>query len=167
MSHPACRSSSGSIREDSFQDLLLRYTCAAARTATKIPFMCSQKRNCASSVPISTFMCLWAIYIFPGLVYIFSCSRIGRPLTDTWIWNWDWAAQFLFWEYLFRILVLCLYSVLVYLFHEKADFVPELPIFIIGRKRHSQKVLKGTVSRDFLLLVFFMEQFPPSPWVYH
>jgi hypothetical protein len=23
--------------------------------------------------------------------------------------------------------------------------------------------LKGTVSRDFLLLVFFMNQFPPSP----
>jgi hypothetical protein len=26
---------------------------------------------------------------------------------------------------------------------------------------------KGTVSRDFRLLVFFMNQFPPSPWVYH
>jgi hypothetical protein len=26
---------------------------------------------------------------------------------------------------------------------------------------------KGTVSRDFRLLVFFMDQFPPSPWVYH
>jgi hypothetical protein len=25
--------------------------------------------------------------------------------------------------------------------------------------------LKGTVSRDFLLLVFFMNQFPPSPRV--
>ncbi len=27
--------------------------------------------------------------------------------------------------------------------------------------------IKGTVSRDFRLLVFFINQFPPSPWVYH
>jgi hypothetical protein len=27
--------------------------------------------------------------------------------------------------------------------------------------------LKGTVSRDFLLLVFFMNQFPPNPRVFH
>ncbi len=27
--------------------------------------------------------------------------------------------------------------------------------------------VKGTVSRDFLLLVFFMDQFPPSPRVFH
>jgi hypothetical protein len=29
------------------------------------------------------------------------------------------------------------------------------------------QILKGTVSRDFLLLVFFMNQFPPSPRVLH
>jgi hypothetical protein len=30
-----------------------------------------------------------------------------------------------------------------------------------------KKLLKGTVSRDFLLLVFLMNQFPPSPRVLH
>ena len=30
-----------------------------------------------------------------------------------------------------------------------------------------QSPFKGTVSRDFLLLVFFVNQFPPSPRVFH
>ncbi len=64
--------------------------------------MYSQKRNCAA--PSIYFH----IYIFLGSVHIFSCSWIGRPilgikksLADTWILTG--AAQFPFWEYLFRI----------------------------------------------------------------
>ncbi len=38
----------------------------------------------------------------------------------------------------------------------------------LGLKRPTpDHLLKGTVSRDFLLLVFFMNQFPPSPRVSH
>jgi hypothetical protein len=35
----------------------------------------SQKRNCAGTVLISTFMCLWAIYIFPPSICQFCCRK--------------------------------------------------------------------------------------------
>ncbi len=46
-----------------------------------------------------------------------------------------------------------------------------IEVFYLGKKKF--KIIsclctfKGTVSRDFLLLVFFMNQFPPSPRVFH
>ncbi len=54
--------------------------CATLQRKSQL--MYSFSGNCSASVPISTFMCLWAIYIFPGLVHIFPCSRIGRPLLE-------------------------------------------------------------------------------------
>jgi len=36
-----------------------------------------------------------------------------------------------------------------------------------ARSISKDSTLKGTVSRDFRLLVFFMNQLPPSPWGYH
>ncbi len=64
-----------------------------AITATAIPFMYSFSGNCAASAPISTFMCLWVIYI-PRIGPHISSSRKDRPivgicnsLTDTWMWK--------------------------------------------------------------------------------
>ncbi len=60
--------------------------------------MYSFSGNCAASVLISTFICLWVIWficIFSGLVHIVLCSRIGRLileiykfLTDIWVRTW-------------------------------------------------------------------------------
>ncbi len=52
----------------------------------------SQKRNCATTVPISTFMCLWAIYFIPTvdlpILLQEICGQIlgiYKSLTDTWM----------------------------------------------------------------------------------
>ncbi len=56
-------------------------------TVPKIQVMYS-----AASVTNPAFMCLLAIYIFPGPVHLFGCSKIDRPvleiyksLTDIWV----------------------------------------------------------------------------------
>jgi hypothetical protein len=46
-------------------------------------------------------------------------------------------------------------------------YVDTCATHLLRRNRQDDHFLKGTVSRDFLLLVFFMNQFPPSPRVSH
>jgi hypothetical protein len=59
-------------------------------TAIKTRFRHSQKWNCAASLPIPTFLYLWAIQIYTRTVNLFSCSQIDglivgiyKSLTDT------------------------------------------------------------------------------------
>jgi hypothetical protein len=81
----------------------------------EIPFIHSQKRNCASLSPnFHIHVSVSNLYI-PRIGLHFSCSRIGRPiveiyksLKDSNVEIGTEAAQFLFCENLFRILVLCL-----------------------------------------------------------
>jgi hypothetical protein len=43
------------------------------------------KGNCAASVPISTFLYLRTIYVFPRSVCLFGCSKIGGPILGIYI----------------------------------------------------------------------------------
>ncbi len=70
----------------------------ALYTATAIPFIYSFSGNSVASAPISTFMCLWAIYIFLGSVYIFPPAEQPDPSWEYIIrsqthecGNWDWG----------------------------------------------------------------------------
>jgi hypothetical protein len=114
-------------------------------TATKIPFMCSQKRNCKASVPISAFICLRAIDILSETVHIFSCSRICRPilrihksLTDTWMWKSGLKPRNTFLGIFVSNFRYCVFAVYIYLRNQrlsnvKNSFSWHSPYNIFGR----------------------------------
>jgi hypothetical protein len=58
------------------------------------PIYVFQEMKLHGLVANSTFVYMWAIYIFPRSVHLFCCSKIGRQIADR---------QFHFWVYLFRI----------------------------------------------------------------
>ncbi len=89
--------------------------------STLMPMHCNGNSvyNCAASVPISTFMCLWAIYIFSRIGPHISSSRKGRPivgiynsLTETWMWKLGLRPRYSFsGNICFKFTAFCLCSV--------------------------------------------------------
>ncbi len=64
------------------------------RHNTENPKQILPERNCGATVPISTFLWLWANYIFPRSVCLFTCRKkcgtilgIYKSLRDTWRWK--------------------------------------------------------------------------------
>ncbi len=104
--------------------------CIAVCTATAIPIIYSFSGNCAASAPISTFMCLWAIYIFPGSVHIFPPAEKTDPSWEYIIrsqthecgnWDWDTDIPFLgifvsnFRHFVFAVCCICNHQCLLFL----------------------------------------------------
>ncbi len=91
-------------------------------TATKLPLMYSFSGNSAASAPISTFMCLWVIYVVLGSVYCTyflqqnrqTHQGIYKSLTDACMWKLGLRPRYSFsWNIWFKISVFCLCSVVI------------------------------------------------------
>ncbi len=89
--------------------LMTTYTLHCKDTIPQIRNKYSPRRNCAASVPMSTFMCLWAIYTYIptiGLAFLLKENMltdpgniyINRSQTHEY-GNWDWGRAISFSRY--------------------------------------------------------------------
>ncbi len=153
------------------------YWCSALQR--NLNFMYSQKRNCASSVPNATFLCLWAILLFPRSAHLFSCSRIGRPIKGIYTSltkNMYVAAEFLSWDYLFRIFGIVTSLVTRFLFEstKPPNFKPKVPSSkpnMYHRRNLSASEPTACLSKPFTLQNLsppppLIETFSPCPATY-
>ncbi len=129
------------------QDITNAFKVHCKELITKIQNKCSQKRNCASKVPISLFMCLWAIYIFPRSICLF-CHRkyvdrsweyVNRSQTHEEIRTE--AAQFPEKEYVKKMgfLLQCTVDLWCYLFNRRYFFLK----FQLSRTMGLYKIAKN------------------------
>ncbi len=63
-------------------DIVLYIRNAKICNVPKIGKRNSQKGNCAASVPISTYIYMWAFYTFSRSFCLFSCRKIGGPILE-------------------------------------------------------------------------------------
>jgi hypothetical protein len=95
------------------------YSMHCKDTIPKIQNKYFPEKKLRVSVPISTFICLWAIYIFPQLVCLFCCRKICGPILGIYnrsqtleCGNWDWGGAIPFlrkhkWDFRCNVFVLC------------------------------------------------------------
>ncbi len=130
--------------------------------------MYSQKRNCAASVPLSTFMYLWSIYIFPCWVFgpPISCSRIGRPivgiyksLSKTWMQELGlWPRSSFSGNIFFEFSELCLCSVYTFNFYREREHVTSFRVSLCSLR--SSKLLSR--CSNFLQAILFITKSDPN-----
>jgi hypothetical protein len=113
-------------------------------------------------------LCLWEIYIFPGSVHIFSCSKIDRlileiykSLTDIWVKELFFgnkeAAQFHLgiqkWEldiyigFSSALHLQCMCHILIYSFHVHKEDSHDISVLLFSHWDHSYFVVVETYLR--------------------